>query len=75
MYVCICFTFLIVETVLVCLALYFIFRWENTSFFLSLQGVKTVERAVLEIKKDEKAETYNLLVEGLVHPLYFVIYF
>lgn len=47
----------------------------KTPIFFSLQGVKTVERAVLEIKKDEKAETYNLLVEGLVHPLYFVIYF
>jgi len=52
----------------------------KTLLFSSLQGVKTVERTVLEIKKiktnnGKESEKYTLLAEGLVHPLYFVMYF
>ncbi|CAI8603101.1 unnamed protein product [Vicia faba] len=44
-----------------------LFQLNNLKNLLPLvvvKGVKTVERAVLEIKKEKKPETYNLLVEG-----------
>jgi hypothetical protein len=43
-------------------------------FFPSLQGVKTAERVVLEVGNKE-VKKFKLLVEGLVHLLYFVMCF
>lgn len=59
-----------------CLAVYFVFRWEKHIFISSLQGIGTAERVVISKEEDKatKVEKFQLLVEGLVHHLYYILF-